>query len=63
MPGFAEIVKSEVDETIVNETVTECVRLPLVPVTLTVPDVRMDPPSTVSVDVAVPFDDRVTLEG
>jgi len=64
--GFAEIVKSGDDCCVtVTETFVEWERDPLDPVTVTVyvPAAVEDCAETVSVDVAVPPDERVTLEG
>ena len=62
--GLADIAKSpEVDWTIRKVTVTECDKLPLMPVTVTLPSVGNPPANIVSVAMANPFEKRVTLVG
>jgi len=63
-PGSAEMEKSGGgDWEILKSTFTECVRLPLVPVTVMFPELPADPPTMLSVANAVPPGVRLTLVG
>jgi len=63
-PGNAEMEKSGGgDWEILKSTFTECVRLPLVPVTVMFPELPADPPTMLSVANAVPPGVRLTLVG
>src|SRR6266487_2464625 len=63
-PGNAEMEKSGGgDWEILKSTFTECVRLPLVPVTVMFPELPADPPTMLSVANAVPPGGRMTVVG
>ena len=63
-PGSAEMEKSGGgDWEILKSTFTECVRLPLVPVTVMFPELPADPPTMLSVANAIPPGVRLTLVG
>jgi hypothetical protein len=63
-PGTAEIVKSGgADWETLKSTMTECVRLPLVPVTVMFPELPADPPTMLRVAKPVPPGVSLTLEG
>ena len=63
-PGTAEMEKSGgCDWEILKSTFTECVRLPLVPVTVMFPELPADPPTMLSVAKPLPPGVRLTLVG